>query len=308
MAWQAVRAVCDSECRIAAINNTGVMKHTTGPRRGRPRGNGKRFPSGKNQNFESSGPEVKIRGTAQQVYEKYLSLARDSLSAGDRIAAEGYFQFADHYFRIVNAANGNGQARPERSGQIPPPPESAAGQVTNDEGSSGKSGVSVANADASGARDAAEQSASEERNSAPPKQHQGDGRGRRKARPATAQGGEDAPASDQRFVTEVQGAEPAAQAEELAQALSGSDAPASEEEAKADADAGDNTKRRRRSPLGIARKRSPGRPRKTEDAVAAAPPVEENADNSGVVKTVRRGTRKTASKPKDTATETVENV
>ncbi len=288
------------------------MKHTTGPRRGRPRGNGKRFPSGKNQNFESSGPEVKIRGTAQQVYEKYLSLARDSLSAGDRIAAEGYFQFADHYFRIVNAANGNGQARPERSGQIPPPPESAAGQVTNDEGSSGESGVSVANADASGAGDAAEQSASEERNSAPPKQRRGEGRGRRKARPATAQEGEAAPASDQRFVTDVQGAEPAAQAEELAQALSRSDAPASEKEAEveaeAEAEAEDNTKRRRRSPLGIARKRPAGRPRKTEDAVAAAPSVEENADNSGVVKTVRRGARKTASKPKDTATETVENV
>jgi len=111
------------------------MKHTTGPRRGRPRGNGKRFSQGgggKNQTFESSGPEVKIRGTAQQVYEKYLSLARDAVSAGDRIAAEGYFQFADHYYRLVNAANGNGQSRGDPNNRIPPPPESAAGQFGDD--------------------------------------------------------------------------------------------------------------------------------------------------------------------------------
>ncbi len=113
------------------------MKHTTGPRRGRPRGNGKRFSQGgggKNQTFESSGPEVKIRGTAQQVYEKYLSLARDAVSAGDRIAAEGYFQFADHYYRLVNAANGNGQPRGDQNNRIPPPPESAAGQFGSDDG------------------------------------------------------------------------------------------------------------------------------------------------------------------------------
>lgn len=120
--------------------NTGVMKHTTGPRRGRSRGNGKRFSTGgggggggKNQNFESSGPDVKIRGTAQQIYEKYLSLARDAVSAGDRILAEGYFQFADHYYRIFNAANGNGQARPDQNNRIPPPPESAAGGFVGDD-------------------------------------------------------------------------------------------------------------------------------------------------------------------------------
>ena len=115
------------------------MKHTTGPRRGRPRGNGKRFSQGgggKNQTFESSGPEVKIRGTAQQVYEKYLSLARDAVSAGDRIAAEGYFQFADHYYRLVSAANGNGQPRGDQNNRIPPPPESAAGQFGTDDGES----------------------------------------------------------------------------------------------------------------------------------------------------------------------------
>ena len=70
---------------------------------------------------------MKIRGSAQQVYEKYLSLARDAVSAGDRIAAEGFFQFADHYYRLVNAANGNGQSRGDPNNRVPPPAESAAG-------------------------------------------------------------------------------------------------------------------------------------------------------------------------------------
>jgi hypothetical protein len=110
------------------------MKHVSGPRRGRPRGNGKRFAPGKNHTFESNGPDVKIRGSAQQLHEKYLSLARDALSSGDRINAEGFFQFADHYYRIVSAANsGQSNGRSERPNRIPPPPESAAGRVAIDE-------------------------------------------------------------------------------------------------------------------------------------------------------------------------------
>jgi len=56
-------------------------------------------------NYDSSGPEGRIRGNAHQVYERYVGLARDALSAGDRIAAETYFQHAEHYFRIMNARN-----------------------------------------------------------------------------------------------------------------------------------------------------------------------------------------------------------
>ena len=55
---------------------------------------------GLNRSFESNGPGVKLRGTAAQVYEKYLALARDASSAGDRVAAENYFQHAEHYFRL----------------------------------------------------------------------------------------------------------------------------------------------------------------------------------------------------------------
>jgi hypothetical protein len=57
------------------------------------------------QSFDSSGPEGKVRGTANQVYEKYLALARDASSSGDRVMAENFFQHAEHYFRIM-VANG----------------------------------------------------------------------------------------------------------------------------------------------------------------------------------------------------------
>jgi hypothetical protein len=64
---------------------------------------------------ESTGPDVKVRGSAQQVLDKYLSLAQDAISSGDRVAAEGYFQYADHYYRMVNGGDGgsNGQGRPD---------------------------------------------------------------------------------------------------------------------------------------------------------------------------------------------------
>jgi hypothetical protein len=56
-----------------------------------------------NRTFDSSGPEVKIRGSASHVYEKYLQLARDANSGGDRVMAENYLQHAEHYFRIMAA-------------------------------------------------------------------------------------------------------------------------------------------------------------------------------------------------------------
>jgi hypothetical protein len=56
-----------------------------------------------NRTFDSSGPEVKIRGSAAHVYEKYLQLARDANSSGDRVTAENYLQHAEHYFRIMAA-------------------------------------------------------------------------------------------------------------------------------------------------------------------------------------------------------------
>ena len=57
-----------------------------------------------NRTFDSNGPEIKIRGSAAHVYEKYLQLARDANSAGDRVMAENYLQHAEHYYRILSAA------------------------------------------------------------------------------------------------------------------------------------------------------------------------------------------------------------
>ena len=55
------------------------------------------------QTFDSNGPDVRIRGNAYQVLEKYLALARDASASGDRIAAENFYQHAEHYFRLINA-------------------------------------------------------------------------------------------------------------------------------------------------------------------------------------------------------------
>jgi hypothetical protein len=54
--------------------------------------------------YESNGPDVKIRGTASHIAEKYIQLARDSQSSGDPVAAENYYQHAEHYFRLIAVA------------------------------------------------------------------------------------------------------------------------------------------------------------------------------------------------------------
>jgi len=62
-------------------------------------------PLNRNHVFDSSGPDLRVRGTSQQLFEKYLQLGRDATSGGDRVMAESYFQHAEHYFRILNAMN-----------------------------------------------------------------------------------------------------------------------------------------------------------------------------------------------------------
>jgi hypothetical protein len=68
-------------------------------------GGGGHQPLNRNHVFDSNGPDVRLRGTAQQLFEKYLQLGRDATGAGDRVMAESYFQHAEHYFRILNAMN-----------------------------------------------------------------------------------------------------------------------------------------------------------------------------------------------------------
>ena len=84
----------------------GGMRHHGGAAGG--------IPLNRNHVFDSNGPDQRLRGTAQQLFEKYLQLGRDATSSGDRVMAESYFQHAEHYFRILNAMN---QAQQNQQGQ-----------------------------------------------------------------------------------------------------------------------------------------------------------------------------------------------
>jgi len=79
--------------------------------RGRSRKSGG---GGGNRVYESNGPDVKVRGAANTVYDKYIQLARDAASSGDRVKAENYLQHAEHYFRIMAAQE---EAKRERNEQ-----------------------------------------------------------------------------------------------------------------------------------------------------------------------------------------------
>lgn len=94
------------------------MRQGQNPKRSRGRGNSnRRNVPARHHTFDSNGPNVRIRGNAFQVHEKYLALARDASASGDRIAAENYMQHADHYFRIINVDNDDeGQGRGRHQG------------------------------------------------------------------------------------------------------------------------------------------------------------------------------------------------
>ncbi|ALE03055.1 DUF4167 domain-containing protein [Bartonella ancashensis] len=83
--------------------------------------NNRRHTNPLSRNYESNGPDVKVRGNAQQIADKYINLAYDAQGAGDRIMAENYLQHAEHYLRIILAANGQmsqqAKHRDERSDQ-----------------------------------------------------------------------------------------------------------------------------------------------------------------------------------------------
>jgi hypothetical protein len=67
---------------------------------------------GGQRNFDSNGPNVKIRGSAAHIFDRYCQLARDANASGDRIAAENYMQHAEHYYRIMMLNGGP----PQRNG------------------------------------------------------------------------------------------------------------------------------------------------------------------------------------------------
>ncbi|GAA4665860.1 DUF4167 domain-containing protein [Bartonella pachyuromydis] len=95
--------------RVRGRNNNNNSNNNNNNRRG---------PNPLSRNYESSGPDVKIRGNAQQIADKYISLARDAQGAGDRVMSENYLQHAEHYLRIILAAVGQTQyARRDESNE-----------------------------------------------------------------------------------------------------------------------------------------------------------------------------------------------
>lgn len=96
----------------------------------RSRGRGRKQ-GGSNRTFESNGPDVKIRGSASHIHEKYQSLARDANSAGDRVAAENYLQHAEHYFRLMAAAQPTPANAPQPAARDKDQAEAAAEEKPN---------------------------------------------------------------------------------------------------------------------------------------------------------------------------------
>lgn len=82
-------------------------------------GNNRKGQNPLSRSYDSSGPDVKIRGTAQHVAEKYMNLARDAQSSGDRVMAENYLQHAEHYNRIILTAQAQMQERFQRDENAP---------------------------------------------------------------------------------------------------------------------------------------------------------------------------------------------
>ena len=114
----------------------------------RTRSRGRKPSNPLSRSYDSNGPDVKIRGTASHIAEKYQSLARDALASGDIVMAENYFQHAEHYLRIIAAAqassreegravnNNNSHANGEApNGNDRPARKAAAsnGDITGDE-------------------------------------------------------------------------------------------------------------------------------------------------------------------------------
>ena len=106
----------------------------------RMRGRNRRGHNPMTRVYESNGPDVKVRGTAHHIADKYMQLARDAQTSGDPVAAEGYLQHAEHYFRLIVAAQAafalqnphNTQPQP-----APPRPDQLGEEYDDDEGDDG---------------------------------------------------------------------------------------------------------------------------------------------------------------------------
>jgi len=103
------------------------------PRNNNRRRNSRR-PGGNNgNNSESNGPSIKVRGSSKQIYEKYISLARDAQSSGDNVLQESYFQHAEHYARIL-IESGKFEKQESLSEDKNSSEQNSNGQVSNSTG------------------------------------------------------------------------------------------------------------------------------------------------------------------------------
>lgn len=109
-------------------NNNSNSHNNNGGRDNREQRDNRKPQNSLSRSYESNGPDVKIRGTAAHIADKYTTLARDAMSSGDIITAENYLQHAEHYNRIIMAAQlAQAQQQPQmaerNAGDQPYPPE-----------------------------------------------------------------------------------------------------------------------------------------------------------------------------------------
>ena len=120
-------------------------------RRGNGNNNHHNHVPNRNTSYESNGPDVKLRGNAQQLHEKYMGLAHDAASAGERISAEAYTQFADHYFRLHQAAVGFAETKRQQD-------QAAAAVAASDQAFDGATFGAASDETSSATNDAADTS------------------------------------------------------------------------------------------------------------------------------------------------------
>ena len=118
--------------------------------RGRNRRNGGGHIN-RNTTLDSNGPDVRLRGNAFQLYEKYVSLGNDASAAGERISAEAYYQHADHYFRVHGAITAASEERRGQNGGGPAKAQDPAPGTALDSPPADRDGAAAGGAAAGGA-------------------------------------------------------------------------------------------------------------------------------------------------------------
>lgn len=101
-----------------------------------------------NRQLETNGPDTKFRGTASYIHERYLALARDAASSGDRVLSENYLQHADHYFRLVRSMQpATPPPQQQQQDRFGSDAEFEGGEEAGDEGEGAEEGEIAASGD-----------------------------------------------------------------------------------------------------------------------------------------------------------------